>query len=154
VAFLLRERFDRLGLESWPKTSGSKGLQLYVPLNSDATYDQTKDFALALAQLLENEHPDLIVSAMDPAKRGGKVMIDWSQNAPSKTTVAVYSVRARPQPRVSTPVTWAELEAAVEASDVALLQFSPEEVLKRLEELGDLQRPVLETRQQLPAFRT
>jgi bifunctional non-homologous end joining protein LigD len=154
VAFLLRERFDRLGLQVWPKTSGSKGLQLYVPLNSQATYDQTKDFALALAQLLENEHPDLVVSAMDPAKRGGKVMIDWSQNAPSKTTVSVYSVRARPQPSVSTPVTWAELEAAEKADDAASLHFSPEQVLKRLGEMGDLHQPVLDTKQQLPAFKT
>jgi bifunctional non-homologous end joining protein LigD len=154
VALLLKDRFDRLGLDAWPKTSGSKGLQLYVPLNTEATYDQTKDFALALAQLLENEHPDLVVSAMDPAKRSGKVMIDWSQNAPSKTTVAVYSVRARPQPSVSTPVAWPELQAALEASDASSLHFSPDQALKRLEERGDLQRPVLETQQELPAFRT
>jgi bifunctional non-homologous end joining protein LigD len=154
VAFLLRECFDRLGLEAWPKTSGSKGLQIYIPLNREATYDQTRDFALALAQLLENDQPDLVLSAMERAKRGGKVFIDWSQNAPSKTTVSVYSLRARPQPSVSTPVTWAELEAALEAGDATALQFSPEQVLKRLEDQGDLHRAVLETRQQLPAIKT
>jgi bifunctional non-homologous end joining protein LigD len=154
VAFLLRECFDHLGLEVWPKTSGSKGLQLYVPLNNEVTYDQTKEFALALAQLLETEHPDLVISAMERAQRGGKVMIDWSQNAPSKTTVAVYSVRARPQPSVSTPVTWVELEAAVKASDAASLHFRPEQVLERLDQIGDLQQPVLDTRQQLPALKT
>ena len=103
----------RLGLQLWPKTSGSKGLQLYLPLNSGATYAQTKPFAHAVARLLERDHPELVVSVMERSRRKGKVFIDWSQNTASKTTVAVYSVRALPQPSVSTPVTWDELDDAL-----------------------------------------
>jgi bifunctional non-homologous end joining protein LigD len=150
VALLVRQVLGSLGLELWPKTSGSKGLQLYVPLNSGASYSQTKPFAHALARLLEREHPDLIVSVMERSKRRQKVFIDWSQNTASKTTVAVYSVRALPQPNVSTPVAWDELEAAVAGHDAAALRFDPDEVLKRVERSGDLHQPVLELRQELP----
>jgi bifunctional non-homologous end joining protein LigD len=150
VALLVRQVLGSLGLELWPKTSGSKGLQLYVPLNSGASYSQTKPFAHALARLLEREHPDLIVSVMDRSKRRKKVFIDWSQNTASKTTVAVYSVRAVPQPNVSTPVTWDELEAAVAGNDAAALRFDPDEVLQRVERSGDLHQPVLDVRQELP----
>jgi bifunctional non-homologous end joining protein LigD len=154
VAFHVRECLDRLGLRAWPKTSGSKGLQLFVPLNGEATYEHTRVFALGLAQLLENQHPDLIVSAMDPAKRSKKVMIDWSQNTASKTTVAVYSVRARPEPTVSTPVTWDELQEALDRSDSSRLVFGPDAVRDRLERFGDLQAPVLTTTQSLPPIKT
>jgi bifunctional non-homologous end joining protein LigD len=150
VALLVRQVLGSLGLELWPKTSGSKGLQLYVPLNGGASYSQTKPFAHALARLLEREHPDLIVSVMERSKRRKKVFIDWSQNTASKTTVAVYSVRALPQPNVSTPVTWDELEAAVAGNDAAALRFDPHEVLRRVERSGDLHQPVLEVRQELP----
>lgn len=150
VALLVREVFERLGLRLWPKTSGSKGLQLYLPLNSGATYAQTKPFAHALARLLERDHPDLVLSEMERSKRKEKVFIDWSQNTASKTTVAVYSVRALPQPSVSTPVTWDELDDALAGGDAAALRFDPDQVLERVERLGDLHAPVLEVGQELP----
>jgi bifunctional non-homologous end joining protein LigD len=150
VALLVREVFERLGLRVWPKTSGSKGLQLYLPLNSGATYAGTKPFAHALARLLERSHPDLVVSVMERSRRREKVFIDWSQNTASKTTVAVYSVRALPQPSVSTPVTWDELDDAVATGDASALRFDPDQVLERIGRLGDLHAPVLEVVQDLP----
>ncbi len=150
VALLVREVFERLGLRVWPKTSGSKGLQLYLPLNTGATYAATKPFAHALARLLERSHPDLVVSVMERSRRKEKVFIDWSQNTASKTTVAVYSVRALPQPSVSTPVTWDELDDALAGGDVGALRFDPDQVLDRIGRLGDLQAPVLEVEQELP----
>lgn len=153
VAVLLRDYLDRFHLSAWPKTSGSKGLQLYVPLHNKVTYEDTKPFALALAQVMERDHPDLIVSIMDPAKRRKKVMIDWSQNTASKTTVAVYSVRALPEPSVSTPITWDELEDALGREDAAALRFSPDAVIERIDRLGDLHAPVNEVAQKLPAFK-
>jgi bifunctional non-homologous end joining protein LigD len=154
VAVLLREYLDRLGLSAWPKTSGSKGLQLYVPLNGGASYEQTKPFALAIAQLLEKEHADLVVSDMDKSKRKGKILIDWSQNTASKTTVAVYSVRALDQPSVSTPVTWEELGDTVSSRDAESLRFAPADVLDRIDKRGDLHAPVLEVTQELPSFKS
>ena len=149
VALLLRELFAMLGLEAWPKVSGSKGMQVYVPLNSGAaTYDDTKDFALAVAQLLEKQHPDLVTSVMAKDQRPGKVFVDWSQNDQHKTTVAVYSLRARTRPTVSTPVTWAE----VEAGDPAALVFETADVLVRVDDHGDLFAPVLSKAQRLPEF--
>jgi bifunctional non-homologous end joining protein LigD len=150
VAILVRQVLGGLGLELWPKTSGSKGLQLYAPLNGGATYDRTKPFAHAVARLLEREHPDLIVSVMERSKRRKKVFIDWSQNTASKTTVAVYSIRALPQPSVSTPVTWEELESAIQSGEADALRFDPEQVLDRVQHAGDLHQPVLELRQELP----
>ena len=150
VASVLREALDRLGLQAWPKTSGSKGIQVYVPLNSGAGYDRVKPFAQAIAQLLERDHPDLIVSVMEKSRRKNKVFIDWSQNTASKTTVAVYSVRALDHPSVSTPVTWDELDKALSAKDASLLRFGPEEALERVDRLGDIHSPVLELRQELP----
>jgi bifunctional non-homologous end joining protein LigD len=151
VALLVRDTLSGLGLELWPKTSGSKGLQLYLPLNSDATYAQTKPFAHAVARLLERDHPKLVVSVMERSRRTGKVFIDWSQNTASKTTVSVYSVRALPQPSVSTPVTWNELEEAVAARDAERLRFDPDQVLDRVGRLGDLHQVVLDRVQHLPA---
>jgi bifunctional non-homologous end joining protein LigD len=150
VAFWLREIFERFGLQSFPKTSGSKGLQIYVPLNTKTSYDVTKPFAHALARLLEDEHRDLVVSDMKKAVRTNKVFVDWSQNDEHKTTVSVYSLRARERPTVSTPVTWEEVEAAFKKKDTALLTFEASQVLDRVEKMGDLFEPVLKLKQKLP----
>jgi bifunctional non-homologous end joining protein LigD len=150
VASLLRETLGRIGLESFAKTSGSKGLQLYVPLNTPVTYDDTKPLAHALAQHLEREHPDLVVSSMKKSLRGGKVLIDWSQNDEHKTTVCVYSLRARERPTVSTPLEWEEVEEARAAGDPDRLVFDSEAVLGRVDERGDVFAPLLELRQELP----
>jgi|GEM_PF-238465 len=150
VALLVRELLGQLELECWPKTSGSKGLQLYAPLNDGSTYAKTGPFAKAVAQLLERRHPDLVVSHQQRDARKGKVLIDWSQNSASKTTVAVYSMRARPEPTVSTPLDWDEVERALAKDDKGSLVFSWEAVLERAESLGDLMAEVLVCRQQLP----
>lgn len=150
VAFWLREIFDHFGLQSFPKTSGSKGLQIYVPLNRPTSYDVTKPFAHALARLLENDHRDLVVSDMKKELRKGKVFVDWSQNDEHKTTVSVYSLRARERPTVSTPVKWEELERAFKKNDPGLLIFEAGDVLKRVEDMGDLFAHVQTLRQQLP----
>jgi bifunctional non-homologous end joining protein LigD len=147
VALELRTVFEHLGLEAFPKTSGSKGMQVYVPLNTPVTYKETKTFALALAQLLERRMPELVVSDMKKELRKGRVLVDWSQNDQHKTTVNVYSLRARPQPTVSTPLTWAEVEAAAEPED---LSFTSAEVLERVAEHGDLFAPVVSLEQRLP----
>jgi bifunctional non-homologous end joining protein LigD len=153
VSVWLREIFDPLGLESYPKTSGSKGLQVYVPLNEPSvTYDDTKPFAKAVAELLEKQHPELVVSRMAKELRPGKVLVDWSQNDEHKTTVNVYSMRARDRPTVSTPVTWDEVDACLDAGDPALLVFEHDEVLRRVERDGDLFAPVLTRVQELPRF--
>jgi bifunctional non-homologous end joining protein LigD len=146
VAFLLRDALSRLGLESFPKTSGSKGIQVYVPLNTDdVDYDHgTKRLSQALARHLEAKHPKLIVSQQKKELRKGKVLIDWSQNDEHKTTVGVYSLRARERPTVSTPLEWDELERPDE------LVFEAADVLQRYEQRGDLFAPVAELRQELP----
>ena len=150
VALWLKEVFDGFGLQSFPKTSGSKGLQLYVPLNTATDYDKTKAFAHGLAERLEREHPDLIVSRMLKTLRNGKVLIDWSQNDEHKTTVSVYSLRARPQPTVSAPLHWSEVEAAAHGGPVPRIEAG--EAIRRLEDDGDLFAPLLELEQRLPAF--
>jgi bifunctional non-homologous end joining protein LigD len=150
VALLVRDHLRSLGLKSWPKVSGGKGVQPYVPLNTPCTYDETRAASLAIAQELERRHPDAIVSNMRKELRRGKVLIDWSQNSRHKSTVAPYSLRARPEPAVSAPVRWDEVEDAVARRDEGLLRFSPEETLRRVNELGDLFAPVLRTRQHLP----
>jgi bifunctional non-homologous end joining protein LigD len=150
VAMRLREMFGHFGAECFPKTSGSKGLQVYVPLNYPISYDVTKPFAKAIAQLLEKQTPDRVVSKMKKAERKGKVFVDWSQNHQRKTTIAVYSLRARERPTVSTPVTWEEVERAAERDDAASLAFEAGEVLERVERHGDLFAPVLELKQELP----
>lgn len=154
VAVLVRGYLEQLGLAAWPKTSGSKGLQLYVPLGKTCDFERSREFALAIARVAESEHDDLVISAMDKDKRRKKVMIDWSQNAPSKTTVAAYSVRALDHPSVSTPVTWEEVEEAVSARSADRLRFSPGDVLDRVDRLGDLMAPVLSEAQELPPLRT
>jgi len=151
VALRLRELFAHFGVESFPKTSGSKGMQVYLPLNlRGAHYDETKPFAKAIAQLLEKQTPDRVVSKMKKAERRGKVMVDWSQNHRSKTTIAVYSLRARQRPTVSTPITWEEVERCADSEDAAALVFEAADVLERIEEHGDLFAPVLELEQALP----
>ena len=153
VALLLKDLFAQLDLQSFVKVSGSKGLQLYVPLNSSATYEVTEAFAHTVAQLLEEKHPKLAVSEMAKQKRAGRVFIDWSQNSEHKTTVSVYSLRAKhDRPYVSMPVTWDELTAALAKKDVQRLFFEPEAALKRLMTKGDLFAPVLRLKQQLPSF--
>jgi bifunctional non-homologous end joining protein LigD len=152
VACRLREIFEHLGLQGFPKTSGSKGMQVYVPLNTPTTYDHTKRFALALAQLLERRHPDLVVSEMKKSLRDGKVFVDWSQNDEHKTTVGAYSLRARERPTVSTPLRWEEVEAVVESGDPAELVFTSADVLERFSEHGDLFAPVETLEQELPAL--
>ena len=153
IALRLRDLFGDLGLESFPKTSGSKGLQVYVPLNTKLTYDETKPFAHAVAQLLERQDPDLVVSRMAKNLRRGKVLVDWSQNDEHKTTVSVYSLRARERPTVSTPVEWKEVERALEREDPDLLSFEAADVLKRVKRGGDLFAPVAELKQRLPDLR-
>jgi bifunctional non-homologous end joining protein LigD len=150
VALLLRDALARLELDCFPKTSGSKGLQIYVPLNVEGVdYDHgTKLISNALARHLESEHPKLIVSQQKKELRKNKVLIDWSQNDEHKTTVSVYSLRARERPTVSTPLSWDE----VEAGDADALVFETDDVLARVEELGDLFAPVLELEQRLPAL--
>jgi bifunctional non-homologous end joining protein LigD len=150
VSLLIKDLLGQLHLSAWVKTSGSKGLQLYVPLNSKATYDGSAPFAKAVAQLLEKRHPDLVVSYQQRAARAGKVLIDWSQNTETKTTVAVYSLRARPEPTVSTPVTWDELDDALSAGEAERLRFEWQDVLDRVERRGDLMAEVLTLEQELP----
>ena len=150
VGLWVRGIFDHFGLQSFPKTSGSKGLQIYVPLNTPTTYAQTKPFAHAVARLLEQEHPELVVSDMKKAVRTNKVFVDWSQNDEHKTTIGVYSLRAREHPTVSTPVTWEEVEQALKKKDAQRLVFQAPEVLKRVEKSDDLFAPVAKLQQRLP----
>ncbi len=150
VGLWVREIFDHFGLQSFPKTSGSKGMQIYVPLNTKTSYEQTKSFAHAIARLLEQEHPDLVVSDMKKAVRTNKVFVDWSQNDQHKTTISVYSLRAREHPTVSTPVTWEEVEQALKKKDAARLVFEAKDVLARVEKMGDLFEPVQKLKQKLP----
>jgi bifunctional non-homologous end joining protein LigD len=150
VAIVLRRLLDDLGLESYPKTSGSKGMQVYIPLNTRSGYEETKPFAHAVAQVLERAHPKLVVERMKKELRVGKVLVDWSQNDPHKTTVAVYSLRARPRPTVSTPVTWAEVEKAARSRRGDALVFEAGDVLRRVDRKGDLFGPVLRQRQHWP----
>lgn len=147
VALILRELFEGMKLESFPKVSGSKGLQLYVPLNTkNVTYEDTKPFAKAIAEALETEYPKIVVSKMKKSLRPGKVLVDWSQNDQSKTTVCVYSLRAKDYPTVSMPVTWKE----VEKKDPAKLVFVSDDALARVKKKGDLFEPVLSLVQHLP----
>jgi bifunctional non-homologous end joining protein LigD len=152
IGVWLRTVFEHFELQSFPKTSGSKGLQIYVPLNTPTDYDVTKPFAHALARLLENEHRDVVVSDMKKSARVGKVFVDWSQNDEHKTTIAVYSLRARERPTVSTPVKWEEVEQVLKKKDPSLLVFEANRVLDRVERLGDLFEPLLSLRQKLPSL--
>ncbi len=150
VGLWVREIFDHFGLRSFPKTSGSKGLQIYVPLNTTTSYEQTKSFAHAVARLLEQEHPELVVSDMKKAVRTNKIFVDWSQNDEHKTTISVYSLRAREHPTVSTPVTWDEVKQALKKKDAGRLVFEAKDALARVEKMGDLFEPVQKLKQKLP----
>jgi len=148
VAFLLKDLFDGWKLASFPKVSGSRGIQVYVPLNVAVTYQQTQPFAQSIAEYLAREHPELVVAKQAKPARSAKVLVDWSQNSDFKTTVAVYSLRAkRDHPFVSMPVSWDELRAKKREH----LDFDPESALQRLEKLGDLFAPVLTMKQKLSA---
>lgn len=152
VGLWLRNVFDELGMEACPKTSGSKGLQVYVPLNTPITYDETKSFARAVARLFEQYHRELIVSDMKKSLRVGKVFVDWSQNDDHKTTVCVYSLRAKDRPTVSTPVKWDEVSAAWKKRDPDGMTFESQQVLERADKQGDLFEPVLTRKQKLPSI--
>ena len=150
VGLWLRDILGAMKLQSCAKTSGSKGLQVYVPLNTAATYDQTKALSHGLAELLEREHPKLVVSKMSKALRKGKVFVDWSQNDEHKTTICVYSLRAKEQPTVSTPIRWEEVEETLKKKKASLLTFRCEQTVARVEKMGDLFQPVETLKQKLP----
>src|SRR3989440_10516307 len=150
VGVWLRDLLAEMKLKSWAKTSGSKGLQVYVPLNTAATFDQTKALSRALAENLEREHAKLVISKMARALRAGKVFVDWSQNDEHKTTVNVYSLRAKEQPTISTPVTWEEVASTLKKKNAKLLVFPSDRVLRRVEKSCDLFEPVQTLKQKLP----
>ena len=150
VGLWLRELLAKMKLKSFAKTSGSKGLQIYVPLNTPVTFDQTKDLSRALAQLLEREHGNLVTSNMSKSVRKGKVFVDWSQNDEHKTTICVYSLRAKAEPTVSTPVTWDEVANCLKKKKANLLKFRSDKTLTRVGKVGDLFAPVEKLKQKLP----
>lgn len=150
VGLWIKDAFATFGLQAFAKTSGSKGLQVYVPLNTPVTYEQTKPFAKAIARVVEARYPDRVLSDMKKSLRANKVFVDWSQNDDYKTTVCVYSLRAKERPAVSTPITWQEVENCLKKQDSELLVFVSDDVLKRVEKMGDLFDPVLKLQQTLP----
>ncbi len=150
VALRLREMLQNLNLESVAKTSGGKGLHMYVPLHTPCTEDQTKSFAKAVGGLLAKYHPGEVLTDMPKAKRTGKIFIDWSQNDDAKTTIAPYSTRLAQQPMVSTPVTWEEVEAVVRTEDASNLAFDIDTILERVDQIGDVYAPALSLKQKLP----
>ena len=152
VALVLHGLFAQLRLETFVKTSGSKGLQVYVPLGTPVGYQQTKTFARQIAELLERRMPELVVSRMTKQLRPGKVLVDWSQNDAHKTTVTVYSVRAREWPSVSTPVRWDEVASCRESAEADQLAFDTDQVLARVGQEGDLFAPMETISQELPAL--
>jgi bifunctional non-homologous end joining protein LigD len=152
VGLRLRELFGSFDVECFAKTSGSKGLQVYVPLNGDETYEVTKPYAQAVAQLLERETPDEVTSKMAKKLRPGKVFVDWSQNSETKTTVSVYSLRAKDRPTVSTPLRWQEVEKLAKGGDPEQVVFEAPDLLKRVKKHGDLFAPVVEREQSLPGL--
>src|SRR5881396_3207177 len=150
VGLWLRDLLSKMKLKAFTKTSGSKGLQVYVPLNTPATFDQAKDLARALAQHLEGEHGNLVTSNMSKALRKGKVFVDWSQNDEHKTTICVYSLRAKEEPTVSTPVTWDEVANCLKKKKAELLKFRSDKTLARVKKMGDLFESVEKLKQKLP----
>ena len=151
VALEIQDVLADLDLEIWAKTSGSKGLQLYLPLNTPHTHEHASSFALAVAQVLEKQDPKRVTSVMKKQLRKGKVFVDWSQNSFHKTTIAAYSLRARPTPTVSTPVSWDEVQSG---ADGEVLSFTAPEVLERVADLGDLFAPTATLEQELPTARS
>src|SRR5207248_1157450 len=152
VGLWVRAAFEEMGLEAYAKTSGSKGLQVYIPLNTPATYDETKPFAKTVARLFEQYNPELVVSDMKKSLRAGKGCVDWSQNDDYKTTVCVYSLRAKERPTVSTPVKWEDVAVTAKKSDPTLLVFESQQVLERVDRMGDLFEPLLKQKQKLPSI--
>ncbi len=157
VACAIRDMLKDLELVSFPKTSGSKGLQLYVPLHPEATFDVIKAVAHTMAVLIEKEHKDLVITSMSKTARERRIFIDWSQNHRTKTTVSVYSLRARPHPSVSTPLRWSEVEDLARVTSaidpdrpLGPVDFDPTQVLARVDALGDLFAPVDTLAQRLP----
>jgi bifunctional non-homologous end joining protein LigD len=150
VGLWLRDLLAKMKLKSFSKTSGSKGLQVYVPLNTAVTFDQTKNLSRALAQYLESEHSNLVTSNMSKAVRKNKVFVDWSQNDEHKTTICVYSLRAKEEPTVSTPVTWEEVQSCLKKKDGSVLKFRSDKTLTRVEKNGDLFAPMEKLKQKLP----
>jgi bifunctional non-homologous end joining protein LigD len=150
MALRVREIFSAFELECFPKVSGGKGLQVYVPLNTKVSYEQTSPFAKAIAQLLEKQTPKEVVSKMAKAERRGKVFVDWSQNHQKKTTIAVYSLRARERPTASIPLHWREVEGTAKRGDVDDLRFEIPAAIERIEREDDLFEPVLKMKQKLP----
>jgi bifunctional non-homologous end joining protein LigD len=153
IALRMKALFDKLDLRSFPKTSGGKGLHVYVPLNTPVDFDRTKAFARSLAQTLEEHDPKRVTSNMSKSLRKGRVFVDWSQNDEHKTTVCAYSLRAREAPTVSTPVSWQEVERCAVKRDPEALRFEAPDVLARVARHKDLFEPVLKLRQKLPAVR-
>ncbi len=153
VGLWLRDLLSKMKLKSWAKTSGSKGLQVYVPLNTPVSYEDTKALSRSLAQYLERDHPDRVTSNMSKALRKAKVFVDWSQNDEHKTTICVYSLRAREEPTVSTPVTWNEVENCLKKKNAELLRFRSDQVLTRVEKQGDLFERIEGLKQKLPKKR-
>jgi bifunctional non-homologous end joining protein LigD len=153
VGLWLRDLLSKMKLKSWAKTSGSKGLQVYVPLNTPISYDDTKGLSRSLAQHLERDHPDLVTSNMSKAVRKAKVFVDWSQNDEHKTTICVYSLRAKEEPTASTPVTWNEVENCLKKKNAELLRFRSDQVLTRVEKQGDLFEQIEGLKQKLPKKR-
>ncbi len=150
VGLWLRDLLAKMKLKSFAKTSGSKGLQVYVPLNTSVTFDRTKDLARSLAQHLETDHADLVTSNMSKAARKGKVFVDWSQNDEHKTTICVYSLRAKEEPTVSTPVAWDEVENCLKKKKADLLKFRSDKTIARVKKMGDLFEPLEKLKQKLP----
>lgn len=152
VALRLRELFAGWGLDCYGKTSGSKGFQVYVPLNTPATFNETKEFARAVARGLQSESPKRVTSNMSKGLRVGKVFVDWSQNTDHKTTVSVYSLRAKERPTVSTPMSWEEIETGVASNKLESFVFETTDTLRRVEKKGDLFAPVVSQKQTLPTL--
>ncbi|HBG26873.1 MAG: hypothetical protein A2Y10_07595 [Planctomycetes bacterium GWF2_41_51] len=150
VSLIMRDMLEGLGLKSFPKTSGGKGLHFYLPLNTVVTYEQTSNFAKTVAQIMEKHFPNLVVSKMNKELRKGRVFVDWSQNSRHKTTACIYTLRARPQPTVSMPVTWKEIEITLKKTNAESLIYTPEQAIEKLEREGDLFKDVLMLRQSLP----
>lgn len=151
VAFILRDVLSDLKLTCLPKTSGKKGLHVYVPLNrEETTFDETRKFSKTVAEVLQHNYPRMVTSSMSSELRKNKVFINWSQNGASNTTVCVYSLRASEKPTVSSPVTWQELETLAGHGDPAKVQFIFSEVIDRTERDGDLFDGLLTIRQKLP----
>jgi bifunctional non-homologous end joining protein LigD len=152
VALRVRDLFGAFGLEGFPKVSGGKGMQVYFPLNTKVTYEQTNPFAKAVAQLLEKQTPKDVISKMAKVDRRGKILVDWSQNHQKKTTIAVYSLRAREKATASIPITWREVERTAKGGDPEKIRFELPDAIKRIEKEGDLFEPVLKLKQKLPAL--